>query len=177
MKTTRHDDRGDGPVEIMVAVVVLTLATVFGAVGLTGLVTNSHDLQFMATADASLRSDVSMVTAQIQDQPSPLYASCATPATYSPGGSNVVTLDTSSPNYVSKITAVEYFNNSTSPAEYSTTCSSLSPVPQPQLITVQVTYTPTGMVRSTSFAVVNPYVYPLLPSGGSGGLIIQQQPS
>ncbi len=170
---TRRDDRGDGPLEIMVAVVVLTLATVFGAVGLTGLVTNAHDLQYMAYEDAALRSDVAMATAQIQDPPSPLYAACATPATYGPGGSNAVTLDTSSANYVSTITSVEYFNGTT----YSTTCGDASsPVPQPQLITVQVTYTPTGMVRSTQFAVVNPYIYPSLPSGGSGGLVIQQQP-
>ena len=173
MSTTQHDDRGDGPVEVMVAVVVLALAVVFGGTGLMGLVTNSRDLQYMAGADAALRSDVAMATAQIQDQPSPLYAPCATPATYSPGGSNVVTLDTSSPNYVSTITSVEYFNGST----YVASCGDpSSPVPQPQLLTIQVT-APTGMTRSTSFAVVNPYVYPLLPSGGSGGLVIQQQPS
>jgi len=159
----------------MVAVVVLTLATVFGAVGLTGLVTNAHDLQYMAYEDAALRSDVAMATAQIQDQPGALYASCATPTTYGPGGSNPVTLDTSSTNYVSSITNVAYFNGST----YVSTCGDASsPVPQPQLITVQVTYTPTGMVRSTNFAVVNPYVFPALPTGGSGdSLIINQQPS
>jgi hypothetical protein len=169
----RHrDDRGDGPVEVLVAVLMLMLATVFGGVGLIGLDTNSTNLQFIAGADAALRNDVAMATAQIQDPPNPLYASCATPATYSSGGSNALSLDTSYPNYVSTITNVEYFNGSS----YSATCGdATSPVPQPQLLTVQVTYTPTGLTRSTSFAVVNPYVYPLLPTGTGGNTLVVQQ--
>ena len=169
-----RDDRGDGPIEVVIAVLMLTAATLFGGTGLLGLINNSQTLQLISHADAALRNDVAMVTAQIQDLPTPLYSPCATPATYGPGGLSALTLDTSYPNYVSTITAVEYFNGSS----YGTTCSTASPVPQPQLITVQVTYTPTGMVRSTSFAVVNPYVFPLLPNGAlSNQLIVVQQPS
>ncbi|MHB1210625.1 MAG: hypothetical protein ACYC1I_13135 [Acidimicrobiales bacterium] len=169
-----RDDRGDGPIEVVIAVLMLTAATLFGGTGLLGLINNSHTLQRISHADAALRNDVAMVTAQIQDQPNPMYSPCATPATYAPGGAAALTLDTSYTNYVSTITSVEYFNGSS----YGTTCSAASPVPQPQLITVQVTYTPTGMTRSTSFAVVNPYVFPLLPNGANANqLIVLQQPS
>jgi hypothetical protein len=172
----RRSEAGDTLVEILFAIVVFSMTSVAAFAGFATLMSTSAQYRSIATIDTVLKSASTQVVAQLQDQASPLYATCATAAQYQAGGTNAVSFNNVAvpTGYTVQITQVQYWNGS----EFSSTCPAVTTQPQPEKITVTVTNSSTGVMRSNSFVIDNPYTSPLSfpPDLLATQLVFQQQP-
>jgi len=172
----RRSEAGDTLVEILFAIVVFGMTSVAAFAGFTTLMSTSAQYRSIATIDTVLKTASTEVVAQLQDQASPLYATCATAAQYQAGGTNAVSFSNVAvpTGYTVQITQVQYWNGS----GFSSTCPAVTTQPQPEKITVTVTNTATGIMRSNSFVIDNPYTaqnsFP--PDLLATQLVFQQQP-
>jgi YVTN family beta-propeller protein len=174
----RRSEAGDTLVEILFAIVVFSMTSVAAFAGFTTLMSTSAQYRIVATIDTVLKTASTEVVAQLQDQASPLYATCATAAQYQTGGTNAVSFSNVAvpTGYTVQITQVQYWSGSV----FMSTCLATGTVtgPQPELITVTVTNTATGIMRSNSMVIDNPYAvqnsFP--PDLLATQLVFQQQP-
>lgn len=139
----RGDETGDTLIEVMMTMVIASMCVVAFLTAFTTAISASAEHRTMVSMGTVLRSASETALSQIQQQPSPLYASCATPSTYSN-----VAFSTPS-GYSASITSVEYWNGTA----FSTSCTSGSTAPQ--LIGVTVAG-PLGTSSSISFTVDDP---------------------
>lgn len=157
-------EAGDTLIEVLMTLVVVSLCVVAFLLAFSTSISASAEHRNLATMDTVLRSVSESAISQIQQQASPLFTSCATPASYdgvklgTPGG------------YTAAITSVRYWNG----VAFGTNCTINSTTPQ--LITITVSG-PLGTSSSISFAVDDPnYSLQSLASGNVARLVFSTQP-
>ncbi len=170
---SNSSEAGDTLIEVLMTLVVASLCVVAFLVAFTTSISASAEHRKLVSLDTVLRSVSEQALSQIQQQPNPLFASCATPATYSGIGFNLPA------GYTSTITSVEYWNG----ASFGPTCTTGSIAPQ--LIGVSVSG-PLGISSSISFAandlsyssstVEAKLVFTTQPVGGANGTPLTTQP-
>lgn len=152
----RRSESGDTLIELLIAMAVMTVtgASVLGAF-VTSINASTQHRQF-ATINTLLRSYAEAATYQIQLQPSPLFQSCATTATYTSGTYALSNLPSTS-GFTVTLASIQYWNSATN--SFGSSCSAGSI--QPQLLTITATGTSgTSTAPSTSLSfVVDDYVY------------------
>lgn len=81
-KAPARDERGDTLIEVLIALVIigLTATAVLGSFATT--IAGSAEHREYANIDTALRSFASAATYQLQQQPNPEFAACATPGSY-----------------------------------------------------------------------------------------------
>ncbi|TAN26851.1 MAG: hypothetical protein EPN30_04085 [Actinomycetota bacterium] len=171
---SRHSEAGDTLIEVLMTLVVASLCAVAFLVAFTTAISASAEHRTLVSMDTVLRSVSEQAVSQIQQQPNPLFASCATPATYSGVGF------TAPAGYSATITSVDYWNGSS----FGPTCAAGSSAPQ--LIGVSVTG-PLGTASSISLAVNDlsfsssaseaQLVFTIQPVGGAHGTPLATQPT
>ena len=84
-KASRHErsEAGDTLVEILLALVVISLGVVSLIAAFATSISASANHRSLATLDTLLKSYAETATFQIQQSSNPMFATCATPATYS----------------------------------------------------------------------------------------------
>ena len=139
----RRLEAGDTLIEVLMTLVVASMCVAAFLVAFTTSISASAEHRTMVSMDTVVRSVSEQALSQIQQQPHPLFASCATPSTY--GAVNF-----SAPSgYTASVTSVQYWNGTS----FGTSCTSGSVAPQ--LIAVSVSG-PLGTASSISFAVDDP---------------------
>ncbi len=144
----RRADRGDTLVEVLLAVVILSIASVALIIAFGTSIKASAEHRNLANFDTAFASSDSTVTSLVQGSASSYFGTCAPVSAYPSSSALSQGLAT---NYVADITAVEYWNGT----QFSATCSS-SDNTAPQLITVTITNTSTGFVQTNEVVVDNP---------------------
>ena len=166
-----RDERGDTLVELLMTLVVLGLAGVALVAAFSTSILASGEHRQLANVDAVMRSAAESATAQLQQQPAPLYKSCADATYYN----SVLTLNPPV-GYTDTITAVNYWNG----AVFSPTCLATSTAPQ--LLTLEVfhgsyhdsiglTIDDRGLVGQATTVLDQPQVTHLTPSVTTPGAV------
>lgn len=139
-------DAGDTLVEAIIAIAIVAIAAGALIGALLTSITSSSSHRSLAVDDSVARSFAESAKNQIQRQSSPLFTSCATPASYS-----AVAAPTGIGNYTVQITAVRYWDSASS-----TFTGATCPTPNKlQLVTVVAT-SPTNVKQGISFVVRDP---------------------
>ncbi len=143
----RRDESGDTLVEVLVAIVVLSLCGLALLLTFSTSITASVEHRSLATLDTVLRSASESASMQIQQQSGALFSSCATASFYN---SNL-TLSVPA-GYSVAVTSVQYWTGSSFTA-FGASCPAGSL--QPQLLTMTATAA-NGVSDSQSFVVDDP---------------------
>jgi type II secretory pathway pseudopilin PulG len=160
-RNLRRSEAGDTLIEVLIAIVVIGITAVGLLTGFATSISASAEHRSLATDDTILKSYVESATYQIQQQPNPLFQTCAT--TYSP----TFTIPPGDSGYTVGISSVSYWNGTA----FTSTCPSGSAAPQ------QVTAFATGPSHtsdSLSFIVVDPGF--ASPVGTASQLVVTTQP-
>jgi len=154
-----RSEAGDTLLEVLIALVVLGVASVALLVSFATSITASGTYRDVATLDSVLRTASEEVITQIQQQPAALFQSCG-------GAANVTfTLPT---GYTAAITADNYWTGTS----FIATC-----VPNAeQWITIRVTETQNGKSATNNFIVDDPLARPIVTPGAATQLVFIQQP-
>ena len=156
-----RDEAGDTLIEILLALIVLSLATVALMTAFGTSVNASAEHRRLANFDAVLASSISTTTSLIQQQYPGVFSDCPSPAGSLSGYPSSAAL--TSAIGVAGFTAAIAPNGSQPAVEfssggvYSPNCTKDN-VGNPQLINVVVTDTSTGMTQNDSVVVDNPTV-------------------
>ncbi len=129
----RRPESGDTLIEVLLALVVLGMASVAILIALSTTIGASAEHRKLATYDNVLAVASQQLTSLIQAQPTFFTDACTTPITSYPdgGGSSLLALPTPySGQYSVQLTSVAWWNGTT----YSTTCAANVP----QLITIEL---------------------------------------
>jgi type II secretory pathway pseudopilin PulG len=155
----RHSEAGDTLIEVLIAIVILGMASVALLVSFATSISASSTYRDVATLDTVLRSASEEVITQIQQQPAALFASCLgwTKVTFSlPTG------------YTAAIAPPNYWNGSA----FISAC-----VPNAeQWITLSVTEAQNGKTASNNFIVDDPLARPIATPGAAAQLVYIEQP-
>jgi Tfp pilus assembly protein PilV len=152
-------EAGDTLIEVIIAVVVIALGVVALVGALTESITSSATYRNIATLDTLLKSAADAVKDEVQLQPAAtsMYQNCASPSTY-PVASTY-------PNYKVQISAIEYWDGSTTPPGFDTSCNANDDTGI-QMITLVAT-APDNVTDSLSFVVTSPGFEPGISVSGS----------
>jgi hypothetical protein len=160
-----RDEAGDTLIEVLLALIVLALASVALITAFETDISASAEQRNLANFDTALASAISLTSTAIQNGYTGVFSACPVPsnslAAYP--GESVLTGDLGIKGFTAQIAAsatqpaVEYSNGGT----YTTTCTnptanSSGNVGEPQLINVVVTNTTTGISQSDTVIVVDP---------------------
>ncbi len=165
--TGRRSEAGDTLVEVLLAIVILGIASVALLLAFGTSISGSASHRNLATFDTVLRTAAEETTSLMQQQSSSVWGTCgAAGAVTNAGGALTISLPT---GYTAQITSVAYWNGSSfssavSPP-FTAACASNVPANSPELITVQVT-SPLGTTLSVSSVVDNPLA-PTAPACGA----------
>ncbi len=142
-----RSERGDTLVEVLMTLIVLSIAVLGLMVAFATSLSASVDHRALAANDVVLRSAAEAALSQIQQQSTSQsatpYQSCATPSAYVSANN----FGAPSP-YTAAVTAVTYWNASTA-----TFVSSPCTPESPELVTLTVTNTTSGAHEFTDFVV------------------------
>ena len=176
----RRSEAGDTLVEVLLAIVVLGLASVAILLAFATTISGSSEHRTLTTADTVLRTAAEKSIALVQQQPSSAWGLCPS-SPYSWLESSV----TLSSGYTEQVTGVSYWSNSTNPPSFvpwttpgsCTVSTAISPqVNSPVLITITVTSS-TGVVSSPlSFVVDDPFARPIPAAGAATHLAFFSSP-
>ncbi len=155
-----RDDAGETLIEILLALVILALASVALITAFETSINASAEHRSLANFDTVLASSISTTSSVIDGQYASVFSSCQPLSSYP--SQAVLTSALNLPGYTAAIApsgsqaAVEFSNN----GSYSTSCSSGAggDVGNPQLINVVVTDTATGISQNDTVVVDNPTV-------------------
>ncbi|HEV3213450.1 MAG TPA: hypothetical protein VGZ03_08665 [Acidimicrobiales bacterium] len=164
------DEAGDTLIEVLFAIAILGIASVALLVAFAASISASAVHRSLATFDTVIRSASQQAISQIQQQPNPLYESCA-PLAYYQSGPGAVVFNLPS-GYSAQVTSVQYWTGSV----FSSNISQCVPN-SPQWITITITSTTTGQSYTNNFIVDNPYAPPVPVGGPAYQLVFVQQPS
>ena len=182
----RLDEDGDTLIEVLLALVVMGITVLAILAAFMTSLSSSSTLRTMSINDSMLRTVSEQVIAQFQQgtvyQPCPASSSTSLVADYTSALSSALTIPTpySTTGYSAAITAVNYWNG----ADFSSTCTAGSTVPEqltvtvtgPNNLSVSSTFTVegTGQIFSTPGIQLNPPTNVVLtaPSGSSGSLTV-----
>ena len=113
-RRTDANERGDTLLEVLFALVILSIATVALLIAFATSISASATHRSAATLDTVIRSASQQAISQFQQQTSPLYKSCATLSDYTTaqptGNAPVFTLPT---GYTAYVSAVQWWNGTT----------------------------------------------------------------
>lgn len=141
---SQRDESGETLLEILIALVILSITVLAITSAFTTAIASSARHKSLAQISALLRSYAEAATFQIQFQPSPLYTSCATAATYQ----GLLTGMPSTTNITLSWGAMQYWNGTS----WSSSCTSGSTAPQMITLTASGTY---NQSQSLSFSVAS----------------------
>lgn len=171
----RRSEAGDTLIEVLLALIVLSLASVALITAFETDISASAEHRSLANFDTALSSSMAMVSSVIQDGYANVFDACPTPVGSLSGypSPSVLTAALNIQGYTAQIAAsgtqpaVEYSDGSS----FTTTCinptaNTSGNVWEPQLINVVVTDTATGRSQSDTVVVVNPA--PVQTSGANG---------
>jgi prepilin-type N-terminal cleavage/methylation domain-containing protein len=173
---TTDRDRGDTLIEVIIALLVVSIMAAATFVAFAGLSNLSGIVHNQAVFETQLKNVANAITSQIQDPPSVLYATCATSDQYNTGGTNAIGWAPANlpSNYTVSVTSVKYWNGTS----FQTSCPIPTSTPGQQLISYSVTNTKTAKSESTSVVVDNPYAPPYYPPDYlAKQLVFTQQPT
>jgi hypothetical protein len=129
MRTERRSDAGDTLAEVLVALLIISLAVVALIGGLGSSIGASSQHKGLSTVDTMLKSYAETIKFRTELQSSPLFAQCATVAAPSPTSpaSTPSTYNGSAINFTAPtgysivITGIQFWNNATS--SYGSACN------------------------------------------------------
>ena len=156
---SRHSEAGDTLVEVLIALVVLGLASVAMMMAFATTISATAEQRNLATFDTVLRSASEEVITQIQQQPAALFESCS--------GAAQVAFSLPS-GYTAQITTVKYWNGSI----FAAACTPNAA----QLITLTVTDATSGRTYTNNFVVDDPLARPVVTPGAAAQLAFVVQP-
>jgi prepilin-type N-terminal cleavage/methylation domain-containing protein len=186
-----RSERGDTLIEVLLAIVIIGIASVAILVAFATSLSGSSEHRNLTTMDTVLRTAAEETISQIQQQTAAQWGSCPS----SPYSTLSVSLPTGwtmqmSPTVSGSAYPVKYWNSATSsfgtstqegyPAPSACTVSTIAApqVNSPQLITITVTNTTTGVVSAPlSFVVDDPLSRPIPASGPATHLVFVSAPS
>ena len=167
-------EAGDTLIEVLLALVVLSLASVALITAFETDISASSEHRSLANFDTALASSMAVASSVIQNGYTGVFSACPTPAGTLAGypSASVLTAALNISGYTAQIAgsgiqpAVEYSSGSS----FTTTCvnptaSTTGNVWEPQLINVVVTDTATGRSQGDTVVVVDPI--PVQASGGN----------
>src|SRR5664280_2861900 len=166
-------EAGDTLVEVLLALVVLGLASVAMLVAFATSISASAEHRSLATFDTELRSASEQIISQIQQQTNPQYESCAPVADYQAGGTNQVTFSLPA-GYTAKITSVQYWNGSSFISDRAWCAANMPNAPQWITMTL---IGPNGVTYTNSFFDGSPITSQSLPSGVATQLVFAAAPA
>jgi type II secretory pathway pseudopilin PulG len=167
---TPRSEAGDTLIEVLLAIVVLGMASVALLVAFATTISGSAEHRSLATMDTVLRSAAEEAISQIQQQSNSQFGQCNLPA-----------VNFSLPaGYQATIESVEYWDSATSSfASAQTACVVSTPaspqVNSPQLIQLTVTYS-SGTSMSLSFVVDDPSARPVPVAAAATHLVFLTSP-
>lgn len=142
----RRDEVGDTLVEILITILVVSVAGLALMEAFSTTISGSAQHRSLAGNDLILRAAAEYGFSMIEQQANPVYSVCATAATYNAAaGSPAYGAPT---GYTATITSVQYWVNNA----WTTTVPACSSTAVPELITMQVTNA-NGTTDSTQFTV------------------------
>jgi type II secretory pathway pseudopilin PulG len=165
-----HSERGDTLIEVLLAVVVLGLASVALLIAFSTSISASAEHRRLATANISLGSVSQQAIAEIESQIT-LFTICH-PLSYYQNSANIPLTQPAGSSWSAAITDVQYWSASSS--SFSHTC--VPGVPQD----IQITVTDnTGFTYSNNFVVDYPLANSVTsaPAGAATQFVIVTQPS
>ena len=134
LRGSNNSERGDTLIEILIALLVLGIASVAILLAFATTISGSAEHRSITTVDTVLRSAASEATSQLQQQSSASWTNCT--------GASQVTFVNVPAHYMVAISAVSYWNGTTFVAATSTSSPSFSSPCAPnaaQLVTITVT--------------------------------------
>ena len=149
----RYGQNGDTLIEILMTLIVLSIAVVAIIIAFSTSISASADHRYLAVNDVVLRQASEAAFYQIQQQPTPLYKSCAQASDYS-----AITYGVPS-GYTVAMNPVQYWDTNASPATFDGSCA----VDSPQLISLKVTNTAKNSSATETFVVDNLGGGPVVP--------------
>jgi type II secretory pathway pseudopilin PulG len=158
----RQSEAGDTLIEILIAIVVLGVASVALLLAFGTSLNGSATHRSLATFDTVLKTAADEVTSQLQQQSNALWGTCS--------GASPSTVFTGLPTgYSAQVTSVQYWNGTSFvPTGASATWGGTSYSPciayAPELVKIAVTYK--GTTFSISSVIDNPWSTPLPNSSG-----------
>jgi type II secretory pathway pseudopilin PulG len=172
-RTTQPDvnrsEAGDTLIEILIAMLILGVATLSLLAAFATSISASATHRSIATFDTVIRSAAQQAISQIQQQPDPLYVSCASASYYQTGSGAVqFTLPT---GFAAQVTSVQYWNGSSF-----TTSQSQCTADSPEWITISVSNS-AGQSYTNNFIVDDPYAPPIPANGNAYQLVFLQEPA
>jgi hypothetical protein len=166
-------DAGDTLLEILFALVILSIATVALLVAFATSISASATHRGAASFDTAIRDASQIAIAQIQQQTNPLYESCPSTASwYEPGGGGAPSFASMPTGFTAAVTGMQWWNGSTF-----TSSSSSCVADSPQWITVTITDTATGQTYTDNFIIEDPNAPPVPPVGPAYQLVFAVQPA
>ena len=186
---SRYSEAGDTLVEVLLAIVILGLASVAILLAFGTSISGSAEHRNLATADTVLRTAAEKTTSLIQQQSSTQWGNCPNPAVPNPYSNLESTVTAALPaGWSVKINPtgypVGYWNSSSASfvSQANNGCVQSTPAsPQinsPQQITITVTNSTTGAVSSPlSFVVIDPVDRALPVTGTATQLSFYASPS
>lgn len=134
---------GDTLLEVLVTLVIISISVVALLLAFSTSISASAEHRSLVSIDTVLTSASEQAVSELQQQPNPLFSSCATASTYTDLSFNLPT------GYGATISTVEYWTGNS----FGSTCTAGSTAPQ--LIGLSVSG-PMGATSSISFAVQDP---------------------
>lgn len=173
----RRSEAGDTLIEVLLALVVLGLASVALLAAFGTTISSSAEHRSLATMDTVLRSASQEAVSQVEHQSSALFASCGGAGPSGPGQVNF----TLPAGYTAVVASVQYWNASATPAAFNppstwggTSFSACIPY-APQLLTITVT-SASGTSSSISSVVDDPGARPVTGAGAATQLVFLTEP-
>jgi type II secretory pathway pseudopilin PulG len=159
-KRGRRSESGDTLIEVLLAIIILGLASVAIMMAFATSISGSAEHRSLASFDTVLRSASEQAISQLEQQTTSEFGTC--PGTYS------VNFSLGAPGYSAVITQIQYWNGSS----FGSTCI----INAPQLITITVTG-PTGATYSISVVVDGPLAQPISCATTATHLVFLQIPN
>ena len=169
-----HGEEGDTLLEILFALLILSVATVALLIAFATSISASATHRSAATLDTVVRSASQQAISQIEQQTSPTYQSCALLSYYATGGAGAptFTVPTGPTGYLVSVTGIQYWNGTTFTASRAGCVANA-----PEWITITITDVLTGQTYSNNFIVDDPFPPPVPPVGPAYQLVFAVQPA
>ncbi|MGH3732168.1 MAG: hypothetical protein ACRDVC_02125 [Acidimicrobiales bacterium] len=169
-----RSEAGDTLIEVLLALIVLALASVALIVAFSTDISASAEHRSLANFDTALASSIATTTSLIQGQYFGVFSTCPNPADPLSGYPSEAQMTsalgiagyTATIEPSGTLPSVEYTDGST----FTSACDSAN-VGGPQLITLVVTDTATGRSQTNSVVVVDPIPIQVSGGGGAGATI------
>ncbi len=182
-ESARRSEAGDTMVEVLLAIVILGIASVAILLAFATTISGSAEHRSLTTVDTVLRTAAEQSISLVQQQSSTDWGKCpASPYAWLPTSVNLPT------GYTEQVTGVSYWNTTTTPPSFVSSTSTnpvactastlISPqVNSPVLITITVTSSTGAISSPLSFVVDDPFARPIPVAGAATHLAFFSSPT